>query len=122
MKQIRTRRGNGPDERLGTTNISTHGKQCTADDNWTIEATYRENTIIFLFRLSDGLKKLEEVVATRFQLRLRSFTLKYKDEEDDIIWIACDTDLMQLAGNFRQSDDNVIKLLVLPVVHQSPGA
>ncbi|PWA85640.1 NIN-like protein [Artemisia annua] len=50
MKQIRTRQGipnlpygNDPDERLGTTNISTHGKHCTADDNWTIEATYREN-------------------------------------------------------------------------------
>ncbi|GJU50633.1 NIN-like protein [Tanacetum coccineum] len=99
LKRIRTRLGtpnlpygNGPDERLGTTNISTH----------------------------DGLEKLEEVVAARSRLRLGSFKLKYEDKEGDIIWVACDSDLMELGGDFRQSDSTVIKLLVSPVVHQSP--
>lgn len=88
----------------------------------TIKATYKENTVKFPFSLSDGLIKLEELVATRFQLSPGSFRLKYADADGDMILIACDTDLMGSVGDSRQPDhQTLIRLLVLPPVHENPG-
>lgn len=91
--------------------------------NLTIKATYKDNTVRFPFTISDGLVKLRELVATRFRLSLGSFRLKYEDTDGDMILIACDSDLMGSVGETRQPDDQaVIRLFVLPVVHQSPDA
>ncbi|PWA37134.1 NIN-like protein [Artemisia annua] len=80
----------------------------------TIEATYREEIAKFGFRISDGLVKLEELVAKRFHLNLGRFKLKYVDADGDLIWIACDRALMESVGEFRQTDhQTVIRLLVL---------
>ncbi|KAI7754825.1 hypothetical protein M8C21_018918, partial [Ambrosia artemisiifolia] len=65
----------------------------TVENYVTIKATYGEDTIKFTYRLLDGLIKLEELLATRFHLRVGSFRLKYKDEDGDMILIACDNDL-----------------------------
>ncbi|GKC83782.1 NLP3-like protein [Tanacetum coccineum] len=87
----------------------------------TIKATYKENTVKFPFSISDGLVKLEELVATRFNLSPGSFRLKYADADGDMILIACDSDLMGSVGDSRQPDhQTLIRLLVLPVVHQNP--
>ncbi|GJZ77346.1 NIN-like protein [Tanacetum coccineum] len=84
----------------------------------TIKATYEENIVKFPFTLLDGLEKLKEMVATRFQLRLGSFKLTYVDEDGDMILIACDTDLMLLIGDPRQPiNQPVTRLLVLPIAH-----
>ena len=84
----------------------------------TIKATYKENTVKFPFSLSDGLVKLEELVATRFQLSPGSFRLKYADADGDMILIACDSDLMGSVGDSRQPDhQTLIRLLVLPAVN-----
>ncbi|GJU97916.1 PB1 domain, RWP-RK domain, lambda repressor-like, DNA-binding domain protein [Tanacetum coccineum] len=89
----------------------------------TIKATYNENIVKFPFMLLDGLVKLEELVATRFQLSLGSFKLKYEDTDGDNILIASDLDLIELIADYRQPDNQtVIRLLVLPTAHQSPGA
>ncbi|PWA68449.1 NIN-like protein [Artemisia annua] len=91
----------------------------------TIKATYGEEIAKFGFRISDGLVKLEELVAKRFQLNLGSFKLKYMDADGDLIWIACDIALTESVSEFRQTDhQTVIRLLVLPdehlpVVHHS---
>ncbi|PWA97417.1 NIN-like protein [Artemisia annua] len=90
----------------------------SAVKNLTIKATYKENMVKFPFTLLDGLERLKEMVATRFQLRLGSFKLKYVDEEDDMILIACDTDLMELVGDTSQPvNQPVTRLFVLPVAH-----
>ncbi|KAD3641667.1 hypothetical protein E3N88_30891 [Mikania micrantha] len=87
-----------------------------------IKATYRENTVKFPFVLSDGLVKLEELIASRFQLGLGSFSLKYEDEDGDMILIACDIDIKASVDACRQLDaQTLVRLLVLPV-HQSPDA
>ncbi|GKC65643.1 NLP3-like protein, partial [Tanacetum coccineum] len=68
-----------------------------------------------------GMVKLEELVATRFQLSLGSFKLKYEDTDGDMILIAGDLDLIELVADYRQPDNQtVIRLLVLPTAHQSP--
>ncbi|GKD33592.1 NIN-like protein [Tanacetum coccineum] len=84
----------------------------------TIKATYEENIVKFPFTLLDGLEKLKEKVATRFQLRLGSFKLKYVDEDGDMILVACDTDLMLLIGDPGQPiNQPVTRLLVLLIAH-----
>ncbi|KAJ0798395.1 putative transcription factor Nin-like family [Helianthus annuus] len=112
---------NPPDEFVQPeTSIS--GSFFKTDRDVTIKATYREDTIKFRYRLSDGSVKLEEFVATRFQLRIGSFRLKYKDEDGDMILIACENDLLRLGG-FRQTDSKtVIKLSVHLVADQSSDA
>ncbi|GJS34383.1 NIN-like protein [Tanacetum coccineum] len=90
----------------------------SAVKNLTIKATYKENMVKFPFTLLDGLEKLKEMVATRYQLKLGSFKLKYVDEDDDMILIACDTDLMLLIGDPGQPiNQHATKLLVLPIAH-----
>nr|GFC89609.1 NIN-like protein [Tanacetum cinerariifolium] len=79
----------------------------------TIKATYNENMVKFPFTLLDGLEKLKEMVATRFQLKPGSFKLKYVDKDGDEILIACDTDLMGSVGDSKQPvNSSVIRLLV----------
>ncbi|GJT71397.1 NIN-like protein [Tanacetum coccineum] len=67
-------------------------------ENLTVKATYKVNTVKFPFILSDGMVKLVELIATRFQLSLGSFRLNYKDEDGDMILITCDSDLMGSGG------------------------
>ena len=89
----------------------------------TVKATYKVNTVKFPFILSDGMVKLVELIATRFHLSPGSFKLKYEDKDGDMILITCDSDLMGSVGDSRQPvDPPVIRLLVLPVVHESPDA
>ncbi|KAI3787167.1 hypothetical protein L1987_41428 [Smallanthus sonchifolius] len=94
-----------------------------AANTLTIKVTYRKNTVKFSFRLSDGLAKLEKLVATRFQLALGSFSLKYEDEDGDMILIACNNDLTASLVAFTRPDvQTVIRLSVWPIAHQDPDA
>ncbi|KAM0000610.1 putative transcription factor Nin-like family [Helianthus debilis subsp. tardiflorus] len=105
-----------------TTVKDKHIKNAAAN-TYTIKVTYRKDTVKFSFRLSDGLARLEKLVATRFQLSDGSFSLKYEDEDGDIILIACDNDLTASLGAFRQPDaQTVIRLSVWPVAGQNPDA
>lgn len=83
-----------------------------------IKATYKEDMVKFPFTLLDGLVKLEELVATRFQLSLGRFRLKYEDTDGDTILITCDLDLKELVADSRQPENQtVIRLLVFPTTH-----
>ena len=80
----------------------------------TIKATYKKDMVRFSFKLSDGFIKLEEQIATRFQLKLGSFSLKYKDEDGDMILITCDSSLSVSVDDFRLPDgrQTAIRLVV----------
>ncbi|KAL8201193.1 hypothetical protein R6Q57_012532 [Mikania cordata] len=92
-------------------------------ENVTIKVKYDENLVKFTYRLSDGLTKLRKLIATRFQLEIGSFILKYLDEDDDKILIACENDLIMGAlGVFRHPESkNVIKLFVESVFQPIPS-
>ncbi|KAD2002366.1 hypothetical protein R6Q59_004224 [Mikania micrantha] len=92
-------------------------------ENVTIKVKYDENMVKFTYRLSDGLTKLRKLIATRFQLEIGSFILKYLDEDDDKILIACENDLIMGAlGVFRHPESkNVIKLFVKSVFQPIPS-
>ncbi|GJV88838.1 retrovirus-related pol polyprotein from transposon TNT 1-94 [Tanacetum coccineum] len=68
------------------------------------------------FSKHDGFIKLEEQIATRFQLKLGSFKLKYTDTEGDIILIACDSSLSVSVDDFRLSGGQTVIRLVLRLI------
>ncbi|KAJ0697763.1 putative transcription factor Nin-like family [Helianthus annuus] len=92
--------------------ISTHVPQQKEQANVTLKATYREDTIKFTYCPLDGLVKLEEEVATRVQLTIGSFRLRYKDEDGDMITIASDNDFKALGAFMQLTSTNMIKLSV----------
>ncbi|PWA92073.1 PB1 domain, RWP-RK domain, Lambda repressor-like, DNA-binding domain protein [Artemisia annua] len=83
----------------------------------TIKATYKKDMVRFSFKLSDGFMKLEENIATRFQLKLGSFSLKYKDIDGDMILITCDSSLSVSVDDFRLCGQTVIRLVVCLLVN-----
>nr|GEW70691.1 hypothetical protein [Tanacetum cinerariifolium] len=93
-------------------------------ENVVIKATYGKNTVKFSFRILDGLIKLKELIATRFQLKHESFRLKYRDEDGDMILILCDNDLSHaiLSTSEPPYSKAVINLFVQPVGYQSSDA
>ena len=105
------------------TNLSDEIIAVNTVENILIKVAYESKTIKFQFGLLDGLVKLNELVATRFHLKLGTFSLKYMDEDGDMILIANDSDLRVLLSAFYSPNCKaVIKLLVQLVVQQISNA
>ncbi|KAJ0817583.1 putative transcription factor Nin-like family [Helianthus annuus] len=64
----------------------------------TVKATFNADMIKFQFPTSSGLLELEHEVARRIKLKSRRPRLKYRDEDNDLILLACDADLHHLLG------------------------
>ncbi|GMQ05745.1 hypothetical protein CsSME_00050646 [Camellia sinensis var. sinensis] len=80
----------------------------------TIRAKYiNDITIKFRLSLSSGLVELQQQIAKRLHLEAGSYYVKYKDEEDQTILIACDDDL--------QDYKEINQVLVLEVVREVHG-
>nr|GEU87857.1 hypothetical protein [Tanacetum cinerariifolium] len=78
-----------------------------------VKATYESDMIKFQVPLSSGLLELKNQVARRFKLRNSRLHLKYRDEDGDLILIACDTDLRTLIPFSGYSiSKNTVKLIV----------
>ncbi|PWA85636.1 NIN-like protein [Artemisia annua] len=92
-------------------------------ENVMIKATYENTNIKFPFNLLDGLEKLKELIAERFQLRHGSLGLKYVDEDDDLISITSDVDLKVLLSTFQTPQlKAVIQVFVQLVAQQNSNA
>ncbi|CAL5390440.1 unnamed protein product [Camellia sinensis] len=65
----------------------------------TMKAKYAEgNAIKFRLSSSSGLTELQQEVAQRLSLEAGTYCVKYKDEDGDLILIACDGDLRDYMG------------------------
>ena len=80
----------------------------------TVKATYKDDMIKFQFTLSSGLLELKQEVARRFLLENTRLHLKYRDEDGDLILVACDADLSILIMPYSATTvgNNTIKLMV----------
>ncbi|GMQ05901.1 hypothetical protein CsSME_00050717 [Camellia sinensis var. sinensis] len=68
----------------------------------TMRAKYINNiTIKFRLSLSPGQVELQQQIAKRLHLEAGSYNVKYKDEEDHVILIACDDDLQDCISTYR---------------------
>nr|XP_043615778.1 protein NLP6-like [Erigeron canadensis] len=91
--------------------------------NMIIKVTYDKNTIKFPFNTLDGLLKLNEMVATRFQLKLGSFRLKYVYRNGENIMITYVEDLAAILDPSIYVDSKpVVKLYVHMVPDQCPDS
>ncbi|KAF5753792.1 putative PB1 domain-containing protein [Helianthus annuus] len=77
----------------------------------TVKATFKEDMIKFQFPASAGLLELEHEVARRIKLNSRRPSLKYMDEDNDLILLACDADLQHLLE--FTDNHSTIKLIIV---------
>ncbi|KAJ0572913.1 putative transcription factor Nin-like family [Helianthus annuus] len=64
----------------------------------TVKASFKGDMIKFPFCVSSGLVELEKEVAERVDAKGQRLSIKYEDEEKDLVLITCDTDLEFLAS------------------------
>ncbi|XWS50119.1 hypothetical protein CRYUN_Cryun12cG0061300 [Craigia yunnanensis] len=77
-----------------------------------IKANYREDIIRFRISLSSGIVELKEEVAKRLKLEVGTFDIKYLDDDNECVLIACDADLQECLDVSRSSGSNIIRLFV----------
>ncbi|KAI8569826.1 hypothetical protein RHMOL_Rhmol02G0306600 [Rhododendron molle] len=67
----------------------------------TIRAKYENNTIKFRLSLPSRLVALQQEVAKRLNLEAETYYIRYEDEENELILIACDQDLQDCIDTFK---------------------
>ncbi|XP_009605049.1 protein NLP6-like isoform X2 [Nicotiana tomentosiformis] len=93
---------------------STHANHVNSSSSITVKATYGEDMMKFKLYSSSRKDDLDRELAKRLQLPIGKFRIKYMDEDNDYIWIACDDDLSDCFNNAQSLGKNTIKMLVLP--------
>ncbi|CAL5360280.1 hypothetical protein CsSME_00050717 [Camellia sinensis var. sinensis] len=78
----------------------------------TMRAKYiNDITIKFRLSLSSSLVELQQQIAKRLHLEAGSYYVKYKDEEDHAILIACDDDLQDCISTYRLLGTSIVVLI-----------
>ncbi|TVU15404.1 hypothetical protein EJB05_38923, partial [Eragrostis curvula] len=90
----------------------------------TVKATYNGDTVRFKFLPSLGWYNLLEEIAKRFKLATGAFQLKYKDDEDEWVILANDSDLQECVDVLDSIGSRNVKLQVrdLPCLISSSGS
>ncbi|CAL5442752.1 unnamed protein product [Camellia sinensis] len=81
----------------------------------TVKAKYINDIIIkFPLSLSSGLVELQQQIAIRLYLEGGTYYVKYKDEDDDLIVIACDQDLQNYICSSTSPGSTTIIVFIVP--------
>lgn len=96
--------------------IAAHIKVKQEMKSVTIKATYREDIIRFRISLSCNIVGLNDEVAKRLKLETGTFDMKYMDDDQEWVLIACDADLQECLDICRSSGSNMIRLLIHDIV------
>ncbi|KAI7989792.1 Protein NLP6 [Camellia lanceoleosa] len=80
-----------------------------------VKAKYINDIIIkFSLSLSSGLVELQQQIANRLHLEDGTYYVKYKDEDDDLIVIACDKDLQDYISSSKSLGSTTIMVFIVP--------
>ncbi|KAI3990741.1 hypothetical protein MKX01_023041 [Papaver californicum] len=82
----------------------------------TIKATYRDDIIRFRLLLTSSLIELKEEVAKRLKLEVGTFEIKYLDDDQEWVVLACNADLKECLEISRLSGKHMIRLLVHDII------
>lgn len=91
----------------------------------TVKAKYKEDMVRFKLPLSSGFSELCDEVAKRFKLIVGTFQLKYQDDDDEWVLLACNADFHECIDVMNFSGGHAIRLLVrdlVSVVGSSSGS
>lgn len=91
----------------------------------TVKAKYKEDMVRFKLPISSRFSELCEEVAKRFKLVLGTFQLKYRDDDDEWVLLACNADFQECVDVMNFSGEHAIRLLVrdlVSVVGSSSGS
>ncbi|KAL7189143.1 hypothetical protein ACSBR1_038916 [Camellia fascicularis] len=81
----------------------------------TVKAKYINDIIIkFSLSLSSGLVELQQQITNRLHLEDGTYYVKYKDEDDDLIVIACDQDLQDYISSSKSLGSTTIMVFIVP--------
>ncbi|XP_028071856.1 protein NLP7-like [Camellia sinensis] len=103
-----------PFNQASTTVVHANAHNIAIEDanSVTIRAKYiNDITIRFRLSLSSGLVELQQQIAKRLRLEARSYYVKYKDEEDHVILIACDDDLQDCISTYKLLGTSIVVLI-----------
>ncbi|KAG9447851.1 hypothetical protein H6P81_013979 [Aristolochia fimbriata] len=78
----------------------------------TIKASYKDDIIRFKLPLASGVVELKEEVSKRLKLEVGTFDIKYLDDDQEWVLLACDADLQECVEISKSWGGNVIRLLV----------
>lgn len=95
-----------------TVNPTTHPTIRQDPVTLTIKATYKDDIIRFRFPSSFGIAELREEVAKRLKLEVGTFDIKYRDDDNELVLIACDADLQECLDVPRPDRSLMIRLSV----------
>lgn len=82
-----------------------------------VRAMYNDVTIRFELSNLSGLAELEDNVIERLHLEKKSFSIKYRDDEDIWILIACDKDVQKCIELSRSLKKTTIAMLIDPPIN-----
>ncbi|WVZ86246.1 hypothetical protein U9M48_033059 [Paspalum notatum var. saurae] len=101
-----------------------HTPKDRSSPSLTMKATYNGDTVRFKFLPAMGWYHLLEEVAKRFKLTTGAFQLKYKDDEDEWVIMANDSDLQECVDVLESIGSRNIRLQVrdLPCLVSSSGS
>nr|CAD1819924.1 unnamed protein product [Ananas comosus var. bracteatus] len=91
----------------------------------TVKAIYKNDMVRFKFLPSSGYQQLLEEIAKRFKLLTGTFQLKYRDDEEEWVILASDSDLQECLEVLENIEWRRVKVLVrdIPcVVGSSPSS
>ncbi|CAL5436040.1 unnamed protein product [Camellia sinensis] len=82
----------------------------------TVKAKYGD-FIKFQLHVSSGMVEFQQQVAKRLNLQGGTYRVKYQDEDNDWILIACDEDLQNYICNSISQGRNKFKMLIQPITN-----
>ncbi|XP_074332261.1 protein NLP6-like isoform X1 [Apium graveolens] len=100
---------------LQDTPIISHTSQVL--EKITVTATYKEFTIKFGLTNLSGMSELEDNVIKRLKLKRNSFSIKYQDNDNKLILIACDEDVQECMEFSKMAKKATIEMLIHPPVN-----
>ncbi|GMQ03933.1 hypothetical protein CsSME_00049538 [Camellia sinensis var. sinensis] len=83
----------------------------------TIKAKYGDDFIKFQLPVSSGMVEFQQQVAKRLNLQGGTYHVKYQDEDNDWILIACDEDLQNYICNSISQGRHTVTMLIQPITN-----
>lgn len=83
----------------------------------TVKATYRDDIIKFELPCASKMVDLRKEVTKRLKLKIGSFEIKYLDEDEDWVLIACDEDLGSCIATNISLGRKITKMMIPPITN-----